>query len=268
MTFSASIKSALVAAAMLVTVGAQATLVVDRGLPNTNLNNASGANRSNVAWAFNGNFLSGDDFLLGPTDPGKNWRIDKLSVWLIGGEATLGDRFSSISLFLGSDGAGVPKVATANLTGNTTDNADVTVSQVNYPGTADTYQGSSGSMLNIWQLDFGNLGTYAAGEYLFSVGGTGAPGVNNPLAFMHASNAALSGTPQDGSDDLYRWFSGTAADGSIAPGGFIDSDGNGWDKSSDINIQVYATQVPEPASLGLLGLGLLGAAASRRRSRA
>ena len=33
-------------------LGAQAALVVDRGLPDANLNNASGGDRSNVAWDF------------------------------------------------------------------------------------------------------------------------------------------------------------------------------------------------------------------------
>jgi len=43
----------------LLSVGTDAqasTLVVDRGLPDTNLNSAAGADRSNVAWGFNGAF--------------------------------------------------------------------------------------------------------------------------------------------------------------------------------------------------------------------
>jgi len=244
---------------------AQATLIVDRGLPDQNLNSAAGADRSNVAWAFNGDFLAGDDFMLGPTDPGKRWRIDKISVWQIGGDPTLGDKFDSVSLFLGPDGGSVPKVKSANLSGNSTDNPDVTVSEVDYPGTSTTYQGSSGDFINMWQVDFENLGRFDAGLHLFAMGGVGP---NDPFTFNHASNAGLSGTPQDGADDLYRWFSGTGADGSITPGGFIDSDGNGWDKSSDINIQVFATQVPEPAGLALMGLGFAVMGASRRRSRA
>jgi hypothetical protein len=92
-------------------------------------------------------------------------------------------------------------------------------------------------------------------------------GVDN-INFNHASNAALSGTPQDGADDQYRWFSGADGASSLSFGGFFDSDGNGWDKSSDINVQVFASQVPEPWSLALLGAGLLGIAATRRGGRA
>jgi hypothetical protein len=245
---------------------AQASLVVDRGLPDSNLNNAAGSDRSNVAWAFNGDYLAGDDFTLGAPDPGKRyWRIDRVSVWQIGGDTTLGDKFDSVSLFLGPEGGGsIRKVSSANLSGNTTNNPNVAVSQVTYPGTNETYQGSSGSLLNMWQIDFANLGLFGAGTHLFAMGGVGS---GDLLTFNHASNAALSGTPQEGADDRYRWFSGTGAGPSIAPGGFIDSNGSGWDKSSDINIRVYAQQVPEPFTLALFCAGLLAMGAIARRQR-
>jgi hypothetical protein len=247
-------------------VQANASLIVDRGLPDQNLNNAAGADRSNISWAFAGDFLAGDDFVLAALDPGQDhWRIDRLTVWVVGGESTLGDRFNSISLFLGPAAASIPAVASANLTGNSTDNADVAVSQVTYPGGAETYQALGGELLNIWQIDFFNLGLFDAGLHLFALGGEGPA-----VTFMHASNAALSGTPQDGADDLYHFFTGNALDADIDLGGSIDSDGNRWDKSSDINIQVYATQesatqVSEPGVFGLMGLGLLAVTVVRRR---
>ncbi|HBA72391.1 MAG TPA: hypothetical protein DER40_04025 [Geobacter sp.] len=84
-------------------------------------------------------------------------------------------------------------------------------------------------------------------------------------AFLHSSNAALSGSSQQGSDNQMLYAL-------VAPGSDIatdigswDSDGYGWDKSSDANIQVFGTPVPEPGTVLLLGLGLVGIAGIRRR---
>ena len=41
------------------------SLVVDRGLPTANLNNAAGADRSNVAWSNGNDWVSGDSFTVG-----------------------------------------------------------------------------------------------------------------------------------------------------------------------------------------------------------
>jgi hypothetical protein len=244
---------------------ASASEFIDRGLPDANLNNVSGSDRSNVAWGFNGDFFSGDDFMLPNLDPGKRkWRIDKLTLWTVGGESTLGDRYGSMSLFLGPEGGDIPKVSATGLTGNTASNPDVSVTEVTYPDTSVSYQASGGDFLNIWQIDFANLGTFDAGLHLFSLAGEG----NDPITFNHASNAALSGTPQDGADGMYRWFAGTSSGSSLNFGGMIDSDGNGWDKSSDINVQVTATQIPVPASVILLLGGLLGLAGLSRARRA
>jgi len=246
---------------------AQASLIVDRGLPDENLNNAAGGDRSNVAWAFNDGFLSGNDFTLGALNPNAGkWRIDQIRVWTIGGESALGDRFSLLKLFMGADGSTVPEAASANLTpeSNSTDNTNVEVNKVSYADET-VYQGSGGGLLNIWQLDFFNLGLFDPGLHLFALGGEGA---DSPFTFMHASNAALSGTTQDGSDDRYRWFGGTASDASITTGNLLDSDGSGWDKSSDINIQVFATQVPAPSVIALMAVGLLGLRHQVRRRSA
>ena len=54
------------------------SLVFDRGLPTANLNNAAGANRSNVAWAFDGDYITGDDFSFGTV--GEKWLLSLIHI--------------------------------------------------------------------------------------------------------------------------------------------------------------------------------------------
>lgn len=257
------------------TLTVDAALIVDRGLPDANLNDATGANRSNVAWGFIGNHIAGDDFALPALGPGnQQWRIDQISIWVVD-DAFYNDfidLFTKLSLFLGPDqGANtvVPLAATANvLAGNQTDNLNVKITPVKYPTNPEVGYEANGYSFQIWQIDFLDLGYFAPGNYLFGVDGIYEPDDQFPW-FNHASNAALSGTPQDGADNLYRQFAGNAGDASITFEIPINSQEEGWDKSSDINIRVYATQVsiPEPTSLALLGLGLAGLIARHRKTR-
>ena len=115
-------------------------LVVDRGLPNQNFNSAAGANRSNIAWAFNNagfptKWHSGDTFSLPATsDPSRpSWRVDKLTTWFIAGAPgvdadPLEDAFSDISLFLGADsgvGGSIDNVASSAISGDSTSASNV-----------------------------------------------------------------------------------------------------------------------------------------------
>ncbi len=76
-------KALLISAVLLLLCGATAAnadLLVDRGLPTANLNNAAGSDRSNVCWASTdpGGF-TGDDFTIGTV--GQTYRVDSITVW-------------------------------------------------------------------------------------------------------------------------------------------------------------------------------------------
>ncbi|MBK1690611.1 hypothetical protein [Ectothiorhodospira mobilis] len=260
---------------------ASAGLIVDRGLPDSNLNNGAGSDRSNVAWDLGpqgGSYIAGDDFTI-PCSEGRScgtkyfdyWRIDRVTVWGVAGgydsDFQLGDRYDTVSLFLGPDqgeGTVVPRVATSSVTGDQADAENIEISRVDYPNNEGVaYQGSGGGFIQIWEFNFDDLGLFREGNFLFGLDLMDSDGESSPYWFNHASNAALSGTPQEQSDDRYNWYAGNADMTEIVFGGMLDSNGFGWDKSSDINIQVYATyletRIPEPNILALFvgGGGLL-----------
>ncbi len=224
-------------------------LLFDRGLPTANLNNVAGANRSNVAWASDNSTspytLIGDDFSIGTA--GQTYHLDKITLWTV---------FSNTDLRLwgGAQGQNISVIST-----------DSTVSQpifYNVPGNI-TYQGASGSYRDMYQVDFAvNLNVNGGQTYQFFIDGLSTYGVNL-TPFLHASNAALSGSPQDGADNLFLELTMTNG----VPGAVVsvDSKGNGWSKSSDINVQVYGSQVPLPGTLLLLSSGLAGLGLLRGR---
>lgn len=233
-------------------------LIFDRGLPTANLNNGAGANQSNVAWADeessatpSDTYLVGDDFTLGGSG---TYHVSDIRIWTVTDPST-----NSMSLLGGLNGSATYGSISAS----------PTVTDTTYAGGLD-YETQSGTFDQIYQLDFAvNLNLTAGQTYNFfldsSYQGSGSTYIN---AFLLASNAALSGSTQQGADGLYDFLD-------IGPGGVesvdpVDSAVDGWNKSSDINVQVYGTATPVPSSVkgSLALLGILGVAGLKRRTQA
>ncbi len=251
--------SALAIGLGLASPSANASLLFDRGLPTDNLNNAAGANRSNVAWADIGTTNSiGDNFSLGGPAT-----VDTIRVWVVGslaGAASDPAAANSYHLWFGNDNGALTSVADTALS--------TSVTAVTYAN-GDGYQGSSGSYRALYEVDFSglNLGL-AGGTYAFAISGPVVTDSGYALTtpFVSASNGPLSGSTQEGDDGFIYGFTSTGAmdTGNGYPWNTLD----GWDKTSDINVQVFGT-VPEPSSIAFFAIGAIGllgfGAAQRRR---
>ena len=245
--FWAFATSSLLLALALPAVAADSILAVDRGLPQNNLNNASGSARSNVRWGWHDHGFLGDDFTIGAA--GEHWVIDAIRTWAVPehsetSAARLSDFYQDVRLYLGSSSTDLTPVATAMLTdGNDEiENQSVRISEATRNG-ALLYD-DFGSSLRIWQIDFTNLNIPVRGgsKTRFGVWGMGRaiPGQDGKtyMWYNHGSNAALSGNRQDGADGVMLLF-----DAAGRSEGAHKAEGNGWDKPSDINVQVFAHRV-------------------------
>ena len=236
---------AICATLLAAVVPARASLLFDRGLPTSNLNNAAGADRSNVAWAFT-EYTSANYWLVGDTFANtstETWQISSIRLWTVG------------------------QTDTAILRGGLEGSTIGIITDATYADPSSSlYQGSSGSYVQMHQIDFAVNLTLAPGQvYDFFLDGSGAEaGIIVP--FVHASNGALSGSRQDGSDNKMLYaevVNGSVVGDSV---GTWSSLGDGWDKPSDVNVQVFGTAVPEPSTIisGVILLLPFGAGAMRK----
>lgn len=119
------------------------------------------------------------------------------------------------------------------------DDASIQVKKVDYPqNPGSKYQNTAGDFYQLYEVAFTGLDWQVPGgaKYRFAVRGVsrGAPAPLGYYPWMnHASNAALSGSPQDGADSYYLVFD---ASGKLVES--VDSSTSGWDRTSNINVQI------------------------------
>jgi len=232
--------------------GAQ-VLVFDRGLPTANLNGAAGANQSNIEWADietlpETPWLPGDDFTLPGSGP---YAVTKIRIWSTDN--------SGLSLRGGAAGGPIGVISST-----------YTATPVTYTN-SQGYQTSAGPFLQLYQIDFSvNISLNGGVTYQYFLDGPAtASGTDFMGARLHASNAALSGSPQAGADNIFLFLGN---DGTVYTWDTLTSGGtycpgcSAWNKTSDANVQVFAlapqvAPVPAPApatsGLALAGLALL-----------
>jgi hypothetical protein len=201
--------------------------VFDRGLPTDHLNNEAGLDRSNIEWADietlpETPWLPGDDFTLAGNG---RYAINGIRVWST----------DSAGLRLWGGAAGTPMGVIS------TTYTAIPVTYANGEG----YQTSAGDFLPLYQIDFDvDVSLNGGVTYQYFLDGPAAPdGSDFRGVRMHASNAALSGAPQTGSDDTFLFLGN---DGTVYTWNTLTGDGTycpgcvGWNKTSDGNVQVFA----------------------------
>jgi hypothetical protein len=135
---------------------AQSEVVVDRGIPKINLNNASGPVRSNVRWAWHDQGFLGDDFKIGA--PGERWVIDYIRTWTVPGtQAHRPDHLGDAYQYFGSAVKDLtPVIADSFAEGrDTNDNPNIQVTEATQNG--EIAYDDFGTSLRVWQLEFRGL---------------------------------------------------------------------------------------------------------------
>jgi hypothetical protein len=232
---------------------AEPALVVDRGLPQANLNNAAGEYRSNIRWSLYESGFLGDDFTVGAT--GERWVIDTVRVWTVPGfhkidPEHLGDFYQDVRLYFGGPNENLSPLVTGLLKSGSdqASNSNIRISDATAAGVAR--YADIVTDVRVWQIDFTqlNLNVEGGARYRFGAWGLGRPMPNKAgepdkdgktyAWFNAASNAELAGAKQDGADGEMLLFT---SGGKFKEA--FNGKGAGWDKGSDVNVQVFGHRV-------------------------
>ena len=222
-------------------------LVVDRGLPQANLNSTSGDYRSNIRWSLYESGFLGDDFSVGAA--GESWVIDTIRVWTVPGVKRvdpdhLGDFYQDVRLYFGGAEGGLTPLVTGLLKpgSDQASNSNIVIRDATAAGTVP--YDDFGTNMRVWQIDFTRLNLAVEGgmKVRFGAWGLGRPMPNavgknagkTYAWFNAASNSELAAAKQDGADGEMLLFTSGGKFKST-----FNGKGAGWDKSSDIDVQVF-----------------------------
>jgi hypothetical protein len=223
-----------------------ADVIFERALPTANLNNAAGADRSNISWAPGDNtYILGDDFTLASDSV-----INSFSVWEVSNNGSPTTEFGSLSLYVGSGPQ--PLIHFFEL---------YALAGVRLP--------VSGLQRDLLR----RLQDYVLGAQLERGWGRFV----RLRHWRHSRNREQPVPPrvQCRSQRIYAGRSGRVVPGLHRAPVFprlrdrprLRARRLFWDKGSDINVEIDGSAVPEPATFGLLAISA-GALLFLRRRRA
>lgn len=234
-------------------------------LPTTNLNSAGGSDRTNasvIQGSFAGPvpFIVGDDFVASNSTDSV---ITSLTVWAIANSPTSGtidtldQELSTVTLYLGQTPDGG---YTWTQTGvYTLTNSQLAVApRAYYTGTTDYQSLNGSSYYPIYALTFSGLDWYIpAGQIsYFAVGSV--PIGDSTFAL------SVSLDPDTSTYDPFWFLVGSPYTPTY--GDYSDSIDN-FTGQTVVNVSMDGSSVPEPATLGLLGLGIAGLVLKLRRRK-
>lgn len=271
-TYLRTLTSGLLLAAVAQT--ASALVIVDRGLPTSDLNDAAGPDRTNIAWSApqtpTDAWMLGDQFNVGNPFAGNPVQITKVTLWAVGTQTDdlVGFDYAdpaSYQLYLRSSNLGL-----AFIDAITTD-ISVAVTPVTYSG-GDSFQRVGTSTVDqLYQVDFTLTVPYTVpvnARVRFALGGFVGGNFVNP--FLHATRSVDSGgNVQPGYDEVLYSYAAPNTDVSYFDFQYTESSDSaaflpavGW--TSDFNVRVEA--IPEPSAAGVLaGVAALAVLWFRRR---